>query len=243
VPDSYIEPYQDLPKIRRTIAGMLSAVDEAIGQITKAFEDKGMQKETLFIFSSDNGGPSPGTATMNTPLRAGKGTIYEGGVRVCAFATWKGKIPAGVAIDEPMHAVDWYPTLVKLTGAVESQKLAPDGIDIWPVLTQGAKIPRDALLLPGMKREIMALRMGDWKLLLSPSDKDAENTVSSNSSSGKMELYNLANDISETNNLAASQPEKLKEMRSRLDALIKDAVPAGGESTETSTKKRKKAKA
>jgi len=243
VPDSYIEPYQDLPKIRRTIAGMLSAVDEAIGQITKAFEDKGIQKETLFIFSSDNGGPSPGTATMNTPLRAGKGTIYEGGVRVCAFATWKGKIPAGVAIDEPMHAVDWYPTLVKLTGAVESQKLAPDGIDIWPVLTQGAKIPRDALLLPGMKREIMALRMGDWKLLLSPSDKDAENTVSSNSSSGKMELYNLANDISETNNLAASQPEKLKEMRSRLDALIKDAVPAGGESTETSTKKRKKAKA
>ncbi len=242
VPDSYIEPYQDLPKVRRTIAGMLSAVDEAIGQITKAFEDKGKLNETLFIFSSDNGGPSPGTATMNTPLRAGKATIYEGGIRVCAFATWMGKIPAGVTIDEPMHAVDWYPTLVKLTGATENQKLAPDGIDIWPVLTQGAKIPRDALLLPGMKPETMALRMGDWKLLLSPSEKDAEDAGSSESSSGKMELYNLANDISEKNNLAASQPEKLKEMRSRLDALIKNAVPMGEKSADTNTKKSKKAK-
>lgn len=243
VPDSYTEPYKDLPKLRQTIAGMLSAVDEAIGQITAALDEKGLRQNTLIIFSSDNGGPSPGTATMNTPLRAGKATIYEGGIRVASFATWPGKIPAGITIDEPMHAVDWFPTLVKLTGAPAEQKLAPDGLDIWPVLTQGAKSPHEALLLPGMAPDKMALRMGDWKLLLNPSDKDAEDAKASEKSSGKMELYNLAADIAEKNNLATTQPEKLAELRTRLDALIKDAVPAGGTTEGTPAKKGKKAKA
>jgi arylsulfatase A-like enzyme len=242
VPDSYTEPYKDLPKLRQTIAGMLSAVDEAIGQITAALDEKGQRQNTLIIFSSDNGGPGPGNATMNTPLRAGKGTLYEGGIRVCSFATWPGKIPAGITIDEPMHAVDWFPTLVKLTGAPADQKLAPDGLDIWPVLTQGAKSPHEALLLPGMAPEKMALRMGDWKLLLNPSDKDAEEAKGSAKSSGKMELYNLTSDIAEKTNLAASQPEKLAEMRARLDAIIKDAVPAGGVTEQAPKKKTKKGK-
>jgi arylsulfatase A-like enzyme len=242
VPDSYTEPYKDLPKLRQTIAGMLSAVDEAIGQITAALDEKGLRQNTLIIFSSDNGGPGPGNATMNSPLRAGKGTLYEGGIRVCSFATWPGKIPAGITIDEPMHAVDWFPTLVKLTGAPAEQKLVPDGLDIWPVLTQGAKSPHEALLLPGMAPDKMALRMGDWKLLLNPSDKDAEEAKGSEKFSGKMELYNLASDIAEKTNLAASQPEKLAEMRTRLDALIKDAVPAGGVAEQAPKKKTKKGK-
>jgi arylsulfatase A-like enzyme len=241
VPERYTEPYKHLPKLRQTIAGMLAAVDEAIGQITTALDEKGLRQNTLIIFSSDNGGPGPGNATLNTPLRAGKGTLYEGGIRVASFATWPDTIPAGITIDEPMHAVDWYPTLVKLTGALAEQKLAPDGLDIWPVLTQGAKSPHVALLLPGMAPEKMALRMGDWKLLLNASDKDAEDTKGNEVSSGKMELYNLADDIAEKNNLAASQPEKLAQMRSQLDALIKDAVPAGG-ITEPTTPKRKKGK-
>ncbi len=242
VPDSYTEPYKHLPKLRQSIAGMLSAVDEAIGQITAALTEKGLRENTLIIFSSDNGGPGPGSATMNTPLRAGKGTLYEGGIRVCSFATWPGKIPAGITIDEPMHAVDWYPTLVKLTGAPAAQALAPDGLDIWPVLTQGAKSPHDALLLPGMAPDKMALRMGDWKLLLNASDKDAEEAKGSDKAIGKMELYNLANDIAEKNNLAKTQPEKLAGMRARLDALLHDAVPAGGPSEIAPTKKGKKGK-
>ena len=242
VPDSYTEPYKDLPKLRQTIAGMLSAVDEAIGQITAALDEKGLRQNTLIIFSSDNGGPGPGNATMNSPLRAGKGTLYEGGIRVCSFATWPGKIPTSITIDEPMHAVDWFPTLVKLTGAPAEQKLVPDGLDIWPVLTQGAKSPHEALLLPGMAPDKIALRMGDWKLLLNPSDKDAEEAKGSEKFSGKMELYNLASDIAEKTNLAASQPEKLAEMRTRLDALIKDAVPAGGVAEQAPKKKTKKGK-
>jgi arylsulfatase A-like enzyme len=242
VPDSYTEPYKHLPKLRQSIAGMLSAVDEAIGQITAALTEKGLRENTLIIFSSDNGGPGPGSATMNTPLRAGKGTLYEGGIRVCSFATWPGKIPAGITIDEPMHAVDWYPTLVKLTGAPAAQALAPDGLDIWPVLTQGAKSPHEALLLPGMAPDKVALRMGDWKLLLNASDKDAEEAKGRDKAIGKMELYNLANDIAEENNLAKSQPEKLAGMRARLDALLHDAVPAGGTSEIAPTKKGKKGK-
>ena len=112
VPTNYAEPYQNLTKLRSTVAGMLAAVDEAIGQITTAIDEKGMRDNTLIIFCSDNGGARAGKGTMNTPLRGGKGGIYEGGVRVAALATWPGKIAAGATIDEPMHIVDWYPTLL-----------------------------------------------------------------------------------------------------------------------------------
>lgn len=207
---------------------MLAAVDEAIGQIVAALDEKGLRPDTLIIFSSDNGGPAPGKATMNTPLRAGKGTIYEGGIRVCAFATWPGKIPAGITIKEPLHAIDWYPTLLKLAGAPTAQKLAPDGLDIWPVLTQGAKSPHDALLLVGNSPAKAAVRMGDWKLLLNASEQDAEQAPDAGSAlTGTVELYNLADDVSETKNLAAAQPAKVKELRARLAAFLHDAVKPG----------------
>lgn len=228
VPEKYEAPYSKLPKPRRTIAGMLSAVDEAIGQVVAALDEKGLRKNTLILFSSDNGGPGPGRQTMNTPLRAGKGTTYEGGVRACAFATWPGKIPGGQTITEPLHAVDWFPTLVKLTGAPTTQAHPVDGRDLWPVLTQKAKSPHDAILLAGTKPGVSALRMGDWKLLLNASEQDAEEAKSGERLSGKMELYHLADDIGETKNLATERPDKLKELRARLDAFLKDAVAPGG---------------
>ncbi len=229
VPESYKEPYRSLPEPRRTIAGMLSAVDEAVGQITAALDEKSLRQDTLIIFSSDNGGPGPGKATMNTPLRAGKGTIYEGGVRVCAFAVWPGKIAAGIHIKEPIHAVDWYSTLLKLGGAPAEQKLPPDGLDIWPVLTQGAKSPHDALLLHGTSPGKAAIRMGDWKLLLNASEKDAEESPEDSTTKGTVELYNLADDIAESKNLAASEPDKVKELRTRLASFLKDAVKPGNQ--------------
>ncbi|HQX51521.1 MAG TPA: arylsulfatase [Planctomycetaceae bacterium] len=227
VPASYKERYARLPEPRRSIAGMLAAVDEAIGQIKDALDAKGISDNTLIVFSSDNGGFNPGKATSNAPLRAGKGTIYEGGVRVCAFATWPGKIPAGVTVDEPMHGVDWYPTLLKLAGATTDQPLAPDGMDIWPVLTQGAKTPHDAILLMGTQPGKAAVRVGDWKLLLNASQKDTEETDETDDAGAKMELYNLADDIGEKHDLAASQPEKTTMLRARLDQFLKDAVAPG----------------
>jgi len=227
-PEEYKKAYPNLSGNRQTMAAMLSAVDEAIGQITTSLEEKGLRKDTLIIFSSDNGGPAPDRVSRNTPLRAGKGTIYEGGIRVCAFATWPGHIPAGTTIKEPIHAVDWYPTLLRLAGALLEQTLAPDGLDVWPMLTQGAKSPHDAILLAGTVPSKMAIRMGDWKLLLNASEQNAEEAPSDDDkTTGRVELYNLVDDISETKNLAASRPEKVKEMRTRLEAFLKDAAPPG----------------
>ena len=139
MPEEYRKAYPHLSGNRQTMAAMLSAVDEAIGQITAALVERGLRENTLIIFSSDNGGPAPDRVSRNTPLRAGKGTIYEGGIRVCAFASWPGRIPAGTTISEPIHAVDWYPTLLKAAGAPLEQRLPLDGLDVWPTLTQGAK--------------------------------------------------------------------------------------------------------
>jgi len=222
----YCEPYANLNGVRRTYAGMLSAMDEAIGQVLAALDEKGIRDNTLIIFSSDNGGPEPGRVTSNGPLRAGKGTIYEGGVRVCACVNWPGHIPAGKTIDEPLHAVDWYPTLVNLTGATADQKLPLDGLDIWPVLTEGAESPHDALILCGTQRGQAAIRMGDWKLLVGAGNED--------------QLYNLAEDLGEKNNLAAVNPEKLKELRARYDAMMKSAVPSGAPADPGAKKKKKR---
>ena len=246
VPDEYKTPYSKLPEPRRSIAGMLAAVDEAIGQIKEALNAKGLAEDTLIIFSSDNGGPNPGRATINAPLRAGKGTIYEGGVRVCAFATWPGQIPAGATIDEPLHGVDWYPTLLKLAGASAEQSLALDGLDIWPALTEGAKTPHDAILLMGTQPGKAAIRMGDWKLLLNASQQDAEEAPAApESTTEKVELYNLAMDIGEANNLATSAPEKAQELRQRLNLFLRDAVKPGNPAPENfqKAKNRNKKKA
>lgn len=243
VPDIYKEPYRQLPDPRRSIAGMLAAVDEAVGQIKDALDAKGLTQNTLIIFSSDNGGPNPGKATINAPLRAGKGTIYEGGVRVCAFATWPGHIASGVVINEPLHGVDWYPTLLKLASASTEQRLSPDGLDIWPVLTAGAKSPHDAILLMGTQPGRAAVRMGDWKLLLNSGQKDSEETSGADEeSSGRVELYNLADDIGEAHDLAATQPARVKELRDRLNLFLKDAVKPGNPEPTTTQKATKRGK-
>ena len=222
VPESYSAPYTGLKGQRRVYAGMLAAMDEAIGRVVATLDEMKIRENTLIIFTSDNGGPSPGKITSNGPLRAGKGTIYEGGVRVCALANWPGRIPAGQTIHEALHAVDWYPTLAKLTGSPLRQKLPLDGKDIWPVLTEGAKSPHEALILCGTRRGEAAIRKGDWKLVVGGGK--------GNKATGKtseMELYNLAEDLGETQNLATEQPDKLKELRAIYDTMMASAAPTG----------------
>ncbi len=225
---------------RQTFAAMVHAVDEQVGRVVAALEKKGMRDRTLFIFSSDNGGPT-GLGATNGKLRAGKGTLYEGGTRVAAFATWDGRIKPGSEIHEPMHIVDWYPTLLKLAGAKAAQKHAPDGRDIWPVLTAGAKSPHDAILLNTTPSH-GAIRMGNWKLVLNGgadahAGADGEESPKAEGKkkkqkagvAGGIELFNLAEDVSEKNNLAARFPDKVKELRARLDAFAKEAVPPKSE--------------
>lgn len=226
VPANYLAPYEKLPKQRRTYAGMLASMDEAVGRVVAALEEQKMLENTLIAFSSDNGGPSPGTVTDNGPLRAGKGTIFEGGVRVCAFACWPGHVPAGKMVDQPVHIIDWYPTLVKLAGGSLEQALPTDGRDIWPVITEGAASPHDAILLSGTFFGVAAVRAGDWKLLRGASGGGARGKRK-NSPQEEYLLFNLAEDIGEKINLAESRPEKLAEMKEILQRLLKDAVPCG----------------
>ena len=230
VPDSYLKPYAHLKGNRQKLAGMLAAVDEAIGQIEAALKQAGRLENTLIVFSSDNGGPSPGD---NTPLRDFKGSIFEGGTRAAAFATWPGHIPAGQRIRQPMHMVDWYPTLIKQAGGSLEQKLPVDGLDIWPMLTKQAASPHDAILsvsTQGSSRA--AVRMGDWKLIVDGGAADVAppGKKKGKKAAGKYEavaLYDLSADPSEAKNLAEAQPERVKAMRARLAELLKDAVPSG----------------
>jgi arylsulfatase A-like enzyme len=240
VPEQYTAPYANMKGTRRNYAGMLAATDEAIGQIVAAIEEKGQRRNTLFIFSSDNGGPSPGVITDNGPYRAGKGTVYEGGTRVCAFATWDGHIPAGKTITQPIHIVDWFPTLVKLTGASLDQKLPLDGRDIWPVLTAGQPTLHEDILLNTTPKG-GALIVGEWKVVINGSaagdEGEAEAPAATAKKKGKkkaatkdaIELFNLAKDPYEKTNLADLEPGKLKELRSRYDAYAKQAVPPKSE--------------
>ncbi|PAZ01845.1 MAG: hypothetical protein CAK89_08050 [Opitutia bacterium AMD-G3] len=241
VPEPYLKPYPNLKNNRQKLAGMLAAVDEAVARIEDSLRKAGRLENTLIVFSSDNGGPTPGD---NTPLRDHKGSIYEGGVRSAAFACWPGRIPAGVRIREPMHMVDWYPTLIKLGGGSLEQKLPLDGLDVWPTITQGAPTTHDAILCVSTQGPALAaVRMGEWKLIqanvvaeaaegkngqAAPKGKNAK-------SSGKYEsiaLYHLTADPGETKNLAAEQPERVKAMRTRLADLLKGAVPPGTTATK-----------
>ncbi len=233
VPERYLQPYGSLQGPRKQLAGMLAAVDEGIGQVVAALEKAGLRENTLLIFSADNGGPPPGS---NTPLRGFKGSVYEGGVRGCAFANWPGRIPAGQRIKEPLHIIDWYPTLVKLAGGTLEQTQPLDGRDVWPLLTQGAPSPHEAILSVQSPTHA-ALRMGDWKLIINAgatadatSDASPAKRRAKTKAKAKPEavaLYNLAADLGETTNLAEKEPERLVAMKAKLAELLQGAVPPG----------------
>lgn len=226
VPERYLAPYGKLTGPRKTLAGMLSAVDEGIGRIVATLEKAGIRDNTLIVFSADNGGPKPGS---NGKLRDFKGSLYEGGVRGAGFVNWPGKIPAGVRIKEPLHTVDWYPTFVNLAGGSLEQKLPIDGRDAWPVLAEGARSPHEAILSV-QSPTAAAVRMGDWKLLVVQGGDREEapaNKKNSKRREPRVELYNLPSDPGEATNLADKEPERVAQLRKQLDELLRDAVPSG----------------
>jgi arylsulfatase A-like enzyme len=236
VPEKYMAPYAARAEKRRIYSGMMAAMDEAIGTIVAALEKSGVRQNTLILFSSDNGGPSPGVVTSNGPLRAGKGTLYEGGVRVPALAVWDGKIKAGSIVNEPLHMVDWYPTILKLAGVSLAQPKPLDGLDAWPTITQGKPTPHKEIVL-NTTPNTGAIRMGDWKLVVNGFRRDDGEAEETGAKAGKKnkakspepagdqyELFNLAQDPNEKENLAEKSPAKLKELLTRYQALAKEAV-------------------
>jgi arylsulfatase A-like enzyme len=223
-PKGGVDAYPNLTGQRRNYAAMLTATDDAIGAVVAAVEKAGLSDNTLFIFSSDNGGPDPGRITDNGAYRGGKGGLYEGGVRVAAFATWNGRIPAGSTVTEPMHIVDWRPTLQKLCGAAPAGALPVDGLDVWPTLSAGAKSPHEVILL-NTTPEVGAVRAGDWKLIAKHNAPRGRRNAGRRRRDPAVELFDLRNDPHETTNLAAKHPEKVEELRQRLAKFAAEAVP------------------
>ena len=158
-------------------------------------------------------------------------------MRVPAFATWRGHIPAGSVVNQPLHVVDWYPTLLGLAGVPREQKLPPDGKDAWPTISAGKPSPHEEILLNATPLA-GAIRVGDWKLVINGTREhndgpdprtgrifggfDAENKGAV--SGDVIELFNLAQDPYEKSNLVEQEPQKVKELRTRYDALARQAV-------------------
>ncbi|HQS54810.1 MAG TPA: arylsulfatase [Sediminibacterium sp.] len=223
VPDNYLKAYPNLSGNRQKLAGMLAAVDEAIGQILQSLEKSGMRDNTLIVFSSDNGAPQPGD---NTPLRDFKATVYEGGIRGAAFVNWPGHVPAQQSIKEPMHIVDWYPTLIGLAGGSLNQTLPIDGLNVWPMITQHQASPHDAILsVSNRGTSLAAIRMDNWKLI----ELDMTGVAAGSKISNRYEpvaLFNLAEDPSEKKNLALQYPDKVLLLQTRLKQMLAKAVPS-----------------
>ncbi len=242
-PPEYSKPYLHLGESRSGYAGMVAQMDACIGRIVAAVGEAGMRKDTLFIFASDNGGlTTKGDVARNTPLRGGKGSLYEGGVRVAAFATWDGRIKPGSSVNEPLHMVDWLPTLAGLAGVPAESTKPLDGRDIWAVLTEGKPSPHEHLLLNTLART-GAVRAGDWKLVRNGQTSTAyeesegegpkastrearlQKRRASRNTPDVIELFNLGVDLSEKVNLADRQPEKVRELTALLDKFASEAVP------------------
>jgi len=199
---------------RLRLAAMVSQLDAKVGQLVAAVEKAGQRDNTLIIFTSDNGGieslknayagkvPDSPLNSENDPLRGQKNTLYEGGTRVCAFAHWPGKLKPR-KMTTPMHAVDWFPTIAALTGCQPSAAPPWDGVNQWDRLTGANASAPDRAIYIAMQNGARSLRLGDWKIIRKPG-------------MAKPELYNIAADPFEKENLASKQPARLKELQTRL---------------------------
>ncbi|WP_165226651.1 sulfatase [Aquisphaera insulae] len=195
-------------------AGMIETLDDTIGLIGESLERSGLTRRTIVVFMSDNGGlhvlEGGDVPTHNTPFRAGKGYLYEGGLRVPLIVSWPGRIPAAV-IDEPMVNMDLTPTLMDLCGLPAAAESSLDGVSLAARLKGGpAGPPRSfAFHFPHYtnqgSRPAGSLREGSWKLIESYDD-------------GRLELYDLAADPGERTDLAAREPGRARAMQSRLAA-------------------------
>ncbi|MFH5802969.1 sulfatase-like hydrolase/transferase [Alienimonas sp. DA493] len=189
------EDYEALSNIedpqRRVFGGMLKALDESVGALRASLAQRGLAENTLVLFLSDNGGPTAELTSTNRPLRDGKGSLYEGGLRVPMLASWPGVFPAGTDFEEPVWTLDFTATALAAAGGDVPREW--DGVDLRPILN-GVGLPERTLAWRmGPKK---ALRSGDLKIVRPRQNAD-------------WELYDLAADRSESRDLAAARPADL----------------------------------
>jgi arylsulfatase A-like enzyme len=226
-PQADLDRYKDIADpSRQAYAAQVSVMDDEIGKVVKALDDRGMRDNTLTIFQSDNGGTrnpmfsgEVDTSTLkslppdNGPYREGKGTVYEGGTRVVAIANWPGRVKPGTVVDEMIHEVDLYPTLLNLAGASAAKAKQPlDGLDVWGTISQGEPSPRTEIVYD-IQPFRAGVRQGDWKLVWRTPLPQA------------VELYDIAKDPSEKENVAAANPDEVARLQKRGNELAADMIP------------------
>jgi arylsulfatase A-like enzyme len=198
-------PHKDNPYL----AAMLEKIDQGVGQLLETLKRNNLDKNTIFIFFSDNGGaPNVGN---NGVLRASKSWLYEGGIREPLLISWPGKIKVDSQTDAAVSSVDFYPTFLSIAGTKPKPEAKLDGINLVPLLTKSIQPEREALYwhYPSetgqwVNRMASAVRKGDYKLI---------NFYNGN----RFELYNIKDDISEKNNLAMANTAKLDELKQLLE--------------------------
>ena len=215
---------------RGTYADVVAEIDASVGKILATLKELGLDEKTLVIFASDNGpwlsyGDHAGSAG---PLREGKGTTYEGGIRVPMIARWPGQVPPGTARREPASTIDILPTLAALAHAPLPDRPI-DGKDIGPLLRgdSQAHAPHDALFFYYGDGQLQALRSGRWKLLFPHTARTMIGQPPGHGGTpGKykplpvgLELYDLETDLGETRNLATARPEVVRELEAKADTM------------------------
>jgi len=249
-----IEKFKPKPGVgghnNATYAAMIYSVDESVGRVMKTLDELKLADHTVLIFTSDNGGvggydregiKGGGSITDNAPLRSGKGSLYEGGTREPFVVRWPGVTKPGSVCDVPTIHVDIFPTLLELAGAPKPRQVL-DGESLVKLFRDpAAKLQRDAIFqhFPGYlgagadswrTTPVSLIQSGDWKLMEFLED-------------GRLEFYNLRDDIGESRNLAQQMPDKARELHARLVAWraeVKAPMPAKNDGTATATAEPKK---
>ena len=198
--------------LRKYYLANLNCLDDNIGRVLDVLSDEKIDKETIIVFISDNGG-SPLTGSNNSPLTGGKYSLWEGGIRVPMALVWDGKVNANSKQDAYVSATDILPTLVKAAG-IEVDDSTLDGRDLL------AEIDTERLLVWKWQKN-WAVRKGDWKIIQEPKGEFFV-WQTPLADSYDWQLFNLAEDPSELNNLASTQPEKMQEMLAAWQSYKKD---------------------
>lgn len=222
-------------------AGMLETLDEVVGRLVVALEKAGVLENTVIVFTSDNG-PffHPNAVHMPEefhrvpvssalPLRAGKGTIYEAGTRVPLLVVWPGKIRPGSVSDALIQSTDFFPTFTDMLGWTLPATVRFDGVSQRPVLERNRNVRQEifchfphgnsaqdyeGMAAPTSAAPASSVRVGDWKLIRFYCDNTDQ--------TDRHELFNLADDPGETRDVAAAQPDRIKQLAARLDVILRE---------------------
>jgi len=211
-PEKYQSRFPNIadPK-RKKFAGLLSALDDAVGVVLAKLRETGQEENTLVFFISDNGGPTGQTSSGNGPLHGFKAQTWEGGIRVPWIVQWKNHLPEGKVDNRPVIQLDILPTALAAVGVTPQPDWQLDGVNLLPYLKgENTAAPHEALYWRFGQQ--MAIRKGDWKLVKAPGSGVQLGSPRISATTEGAQLYNLAADIGERNNLASAEPDRVKEL-------------------------------